>query len=84
MFQAELSEEERLEKMKNRTKWQRFKIYLRRLLITIIVMGLLAVSIYAIIKAVEVSQDVVSFFFLGMQYPIISESCVVCMPCLLL
>lgn len=57
VYQAELAEEARLERIKARTRCDKLKIYLVRLVITIVVMGLLAGSIFAIIKAVEVSTD---------------------------
>ncbi|XP_066917366.1 transmembrane channel-like protein 7 isoform X1 [Clytia hemisphaerica] len=56
-FKAELSEEKRLERIKGRTQFDKLKIYSFRMLVTIIVLGLLAVSIFAIIKAVEVSSN---------------------------
>lgn len=56
-LQAELAEEKRLERIKGRTRLDKLKIYSFRFLVNIIVLGLLAASIFAIIKAVEVSSN---------------------------
>ncbi|XP_065659674.1 transmembrane channel-like protein 7 isoform X3 [Hydra vulgaris] len=56
-FEAELAEEKRLELMKNRTRWDIIKIYCMRSLVSLLVMLMLAGSIYVIIKSVEVSQN---------------------------
>lgn len=56
-FMAELAEEKRLQRIKGRTRMDKFKIYFLRLVITIFVLALLAASIFAIIKAVEVSSN---------------------------
>ena len=62
-LQAELAEEKRLARIKNRTKMDLFKIYGIRLLITLLVMALLAGAIYAIIKSVQVSTDPVTYLY---------------------
>ena len=62
LFQAELAEEKRREKIRNRTRLQKCRIYSIRAAVNIVTMGILAASIYAIIKAVEVSTDPVGRF----------------------
>jgi len=56
-FEAELAEEKRLEKIKGRTRLDRFKIYMIRFAVSFIIMALLGGAIYAIILAVEVSTN---------------------------
>jgi len=56
-FTAELAEEKRLERIKGRTRLDKLKIYTFRFLVNILVLGLLAASIFAIIRAVEVSSN---------------------------
>ena len=67
-LQAELAEEKRLERIKGRTRLDKLKIYTFRFLVNILVLSLLAASIFAIIKAVEVSSNPVCLYKLFSYY----------------
>lgn len=58
--QAELAEEERLDKVQSRTTGTKVKLYTLRIFISFLVMVLLGGAIYAIYLTVEVSTDPVS------------------------
>ncbi|EDO48330.1 predicted protein [Nematostella vectensis] len=56
-IKAGLAEEARLEKVRNRTRGQKCRLYTIRATCTLLVMGLLGGAVYAIYLAVEVSTD---------------------------
>lgn len=60
LIQAELAEERRRDKVRNRTKLEKFKIYTIRGAVNLIIMAGLGGSVYAIILAVRVSEKAVS------------------------
>ena len=59
-YQAELAEEERLQRVKNRSRVDKCKLYSLRAFITLLITGILAGAVYAIYTTVGISTSPVS------------------------